>query len=122
MRLKLYARIAVAAAVLSVGLAAMAQGGSAAGGVGPVPAKIPGPGNAQQTIAQKIAASKDLMDINTATAEQLKTLPGIGDNYASRIIAGRPYTGKNQLVQHGILPQNIYAGISSQIIAHRPKK
>ncbi len=53
--------------------------------------------------------------------QQLKTLPGIGDAYAARIIAGRPYTAKNQLVQRGILPQNVYAGISSQIIAHRPK-
>jgi competence protein ComEA len=75
----------------------------------------------QQTVAQKIAESKTRMDINTATAEQLKSLPGIGDAYAARIIGGRPYTAKNQLVQRGILPQNVYAGITDQIIAHRPK-
>jgi DNA uptake protein ComE-like DNA-binding protein len=74
-----------------------------------------------QSISEKIAESKTRMDINTATAAQLKTLPGIGDAYAARIIGGRPYTAKNQLVQRGILPQNAYAAISSQIIAHRPK-
>ncbi len=75
----------------------------------------------QQTIAEKIAESKTRMDINTATAEQLKTLPGIGDAYAARIIGGRPYTAKNQLVQRGILSQNAYAAIKDQIIAHRAK-
>jgi len=119
MRLKLFAQIAVV--ILSAGLA-VAQTTDPTGGTGPVPAKIPPPGNAQQTIAQKIAASKNLMDINTATAAQLKMLPGMGDEYAARVIAGRPYTAKNQLVQRGILPQDVYAGLSGQIIAHRPKK
>jgi len=46
----------------------------------------------------------------------------MGDNYVTRVIAGRPYTAKNQLVQRGILPPNVYAGISDLIVAHRPKK
>ena len=75
----------------------------------------------QQTIAEKIAASKDLLDINTATEAQLKALPGMGDAYAQRIIAGRPYTAKNQLLQRGILPQPAYEKIKPLIIAHRPK-
>jgi DNA uptake protein ComE-like DNA-binding protein len=75
----------------------------------------------QQTIAQKIAASKDLLDINTATPAQLKALPGMGDAYVSRIIAGRPYTAKNQLTTRGILPAAAYEAIKDQIIAHRPK-
>jgi len=74
-----------------------------------------------QSISQKIAASKDLLDINTATATQLKALPGMGDAYVQRIIAGRPYTAKNQLATRGILPQSAYAAIKDQIIAHRPK-
>jgi len=74
-----------------------------------------------QTIAQKIAASKDLLDINTATAEQLKALPGMGDAYIARIIAGRPYTAKNQLVTRGVIPQAAYEKVKDQIIAHRPK-
>jgi competence protein ComEA len=74
-----------------------------------------------QTISEKIAASKDLLDINTATPEQLKALPGIGDAYTQRIIAGRPYTAKNQLVTRGIVPQAAYEKVKDQIIAHRPK-
>jgi competence protein ComEA len=75
----------------------------------------------QQTIAEKIAASKDLLDINTATAAQLKALPGMGDAYAARIIAGRPYTAKNQLTMRGILPAAAYEQIKPLIVAHRPK-
>jgi len=74
-----------------------------------------------QTIAQKIAASKDLLDINTATPDQLKALPGIGDAYTKRIIDGRPYTAKNQLVTRGVIPQAAYDKVKDQIIAHRPK-
>ena len=76
---------------------------------------------AQQTIAEKIAASKNLLDINTATAAELKALPGMGDAYAQRVIAGRPYTAKNQLTTRGILPAAEYERIKPLIIAHRPK-
>jgi competence protein ComEA len=76
---------------------------------------------AQQTIAEKIAASKDLLDINTATAAELKALPGMGDAYAQRVIAGRPYTAKNQLTTRGILPAAEYERIKPLIIAHRVK-
>ena len=76
---------------------------------------------AQQTIAEKIAASKNLLDINTATAAELKALPGMGDAYAQRVIAGRPYTVKNQLTTRGILPAAEYERIKALIIAHRVK-
>jgi competence protein ComEA len=107
--------------------AAMLMGWIASGLIaGPVAAQTAGSGQTgsaaqQQTIAEKIAASKDLLDINTATAAQLKALPGMGDAYAQRVIAGRPYTAKNQLTTRGILPAAEYAQIKPLIIAHRVK-
>lgn len=75
-----------------------------------------------QTVAEKIAASRQLLDINTATAEQLKALPGMGNAYAARVIQGRPYTAKNQLATRGILPKDQYERIRNLIVAHRPKQ
>jgi DNA uptake protein ComE-like DNA-binding protein len=57
------------------------------------------------------------MDINTATADQLKTIAGIGDAYSAKIIKGRPYKRKDELVQKGILPQGVYDKVKEQIIA-----
>jgi DNA uptake protein ComE-like DNA-binding protein len=62
----------------------------------------------------------ELLDINTATPAQLRTLPGMGDAYVRRVIAGRPYTAKNQLVTRGVLPQEAYQRIRPLIIAKRP--
>ena len=72
--------------------------------------------------AATAAATAAPLDINTATADQLKAFPGIGDAYSKRIIDGRPYTAKNQLVTRGILPQATYNKIKDQIIASHPKK
>jgi len=61
------------------------------------------------------------LDLNTATKDQLMSLPGVTDADAQKILDGRPYRAKNQLLSKGIISKDEYAKIKGQIVAHRSK-
>jgi DNA uptake protein ComE-like DNA-binding protein len=107
-----------AAAALLLGLAGL---------TGPALAKSPAPAASQapHSAADSKGSSGTStpatapIDINSASRDELKTLPGIGDARAEAIIKHRPYRGKNELADKKIVPQNVYNNIKDRIIAHQ---
>lgn len=66
---------------------------------------------------ESTAWAAEPLDLNSASVDQLKALPGIGDAYSKKIVEGRPYKRKDELVQKKIIPQATYDKIKDQIVA-----
>jgi competence protein ComEA len=67
------------------------------------------------------STSSKLIDINSASQDDLKSVPGIGDAYSAAIVKNRPYANKSQLVSRKVIPQATYDKISSRIVAKQSK-
>jgi competence protein ComEA len=115
-RLHAAPRRTVGAALIALAIMASVTLPAAAASAG---ASAPAPAGNASAAAKKAtpAAPVELIDINSASRAQLKTLPGIGDAEADKIIAGRPYLSKAELVSKNVLPTGPYLSIRKRIIA-----
>jgi DNA uptake protein ComE-like DNA-binding protein len=76
-------------------------------------------GGALEKTGEKLTKVTGLIDINSATSDELQRLPGIGPAYADKIIRGRPYKRKDEMVAKKAIPETLYDKIKDQVIARQ---
>jgi DNA uptake protein ComE-like DNA-binding protein len=77
---------------------------------------------AQQPMLKPSCSPEVLVDINHATVEELMKVPGMTRVWAARVVRFRPYRAKNDLLDRGVLPSDVYSRIKESIVAHRDKQ
>ena len=85
------------------------------------PATTTSPSVNSPATAMTPAAKSDMVDLNSATAAELKALPGLTDDDASKIIQNRPYTDKSQLVSKKVVSEGTYDRLKDHVVAKHPK-
>ena len=118
--------LALAAFAMAISVAAFAQGssdtksGSTESSMQSQSTQTAPSSEGTQSVSKKTTKEPPI-DLNSATKDELMKLPGIGDAFADKIIAGRPYRAKNELVQKKIIPEATYKKIAAQVIAKHAK-